>query len=791
MNQDFQYDNFDNNDGPKESLIAKILKNKDMCIAIGAGLFILIAAIVIIVFLASQPCDMHIDNNYDGICDKCDTDLAVHVPEEHQHEWVTATCEAPKTCKTCRETEGAELGHTWVDASCTVARKCSRCLMTVGEPLGHEFTEATCTTLKQCKRCSVVDSDPNYGHNWVRPHCESPNVCTKCNATQGEPLQHYFIGGVCIVCDMPDPSYEAPHLHQYDNDCDVDCNTCGENRVVEHAWGEWIVTKEATEAEAGEKARACEECSAVERETIPMITPVDPAIQEILNMLSEFSLPSNYKVHNIVLSGILADTGLITFKEKIVDGDNSVTIYETDNGLEYEYIIIEEKEDGIFIQYVIDYDGEIYEVRESTLIIDSSDGNSTLPPPTSTDIYYDEARGVYVVDPEYFLGMIYTSGLFESGNDDSLLLLFFFAAMLENSEITITPPSLFNPNVTINFTDVDSNEILMTLKSSLTLRGDVKMDFALGDNDITGTLIYSTDSNDNSHVSLTITVADGSGESSSGKLELDITANQNPIIITDAMQEAINEYSNSNNNNIGMLVEEKYGDGIKCSPSCGTDSICIYDNELGGYVTFTVFGSGYCYVKDFGESYDKTKACLGYFDNNNNFVITKHCLAETLEEAIQEKYSDIYACDDDCGSTIVVYDAEFDVYVVFEEDFWNEGYYELETFFDMFKDSPDVDDCIGLIDMTNKTITITEHSEFRAYYNSLYAMDFTVSGVTDDCYLVARYKDTNVYILFNDYGNDGLYNVMGTATYHDDYLYACTVEVDVDNATLTILKHKH
>ena len=66
--------------------------------------------------------------------------------EEHVHEWVEATCTAPKTCKTCGETEGEALGHDWKEAPKT----CTRCGATEGEKLPTEKPK------KNCKKTSLI-----------------------------------------------------------------------------------------------------------------------------------------------------------------------------------------------------------------------------------------------------------------------------------------------------------------------------------------------------------------------------------------------------------------------------------------------------------------------------------------------------------------------------------------------------------------------------------------------------------------------------------------------------------
>lgn len=58
-----------------------------------------------------------------------------------RHDWDEATCENPKTCSKCDETEGEALGHFWVDATCEEPEYCSRCGAVQGEALGHVMTE--------------------------------------------------------------------------------------------------------------------------------------------------------------------------------------------------------------------------------------------------------------------------------------------------------------------------------------------------------------------------------------------------------------------------------------------------------------------------------------------------------------------------------------------------------------------------------------------------------------------------------------------------------------------------
>ena len=49
----------------------------------------------------------------------------------------------------------------------------------------------------------------------------------------------------------------TPCVHSYDNECDEDCNVCGEIRMAPHNFGEWQIISEANCSHTGEKQRVC------------------------------------------------------------------------------------------------------------------------------------------------------------------------------------------------------------------------------------------------------------------------------------------------------------------------------------------------------------------------------------------------------------------------------------------------------------------------------------------------------------------------------------------------------
>lgn len=78
----------------------------------------------------------------------------------HLHEYLAATCTAPKTCASCGETTGSALGHNWKAATCTSPKVCTRCNTSSGSVAEHQYSNGIC---KKCGSVSesVADGDPD------------------------------------------------------------------------------------------------------------------------------------------------------------------------------------------------------------------------------------------------------------------------------------------------------------------------------------------------------------------------------------------------------------------------------------------------------------------------------------------------------------------------------------------------------------------------------------------------------------------------------------------------------
>ena len=164
------------------------------------------------------------------------------------HDWVDATCTAPKTCSRCDAIEGNALGHDFAKvwssdadghwhacsrcdakdgeaahtpgaaATETTPQKCTECDYIITPALGHTHhmtpvaaKPATCTAdgNKAYYTCScgmwfedaagsteITDHDSvvigHLGHDFAPATCTTPKTCSRCGATEGNALGHDF-----------------------------------------------------------------------------------------------------------------------------------------------------------------------------------------------------------------------------------------------------------------------------------------------------------------------------------------------------------------------------------------------------------------------------------------------------------------------------------------------------------------------------------------------------------------------------------------------------------------------
>ena len=164
-------------------------------------------------------CDHTYDNSCDEICNLCG------VTREVTHTWDSGTVTTGSTCskegvKTFKCTGcGKTRTETMEKASHDYSGKVTK------EPTCAEEGENTYT----CSACgdSYTEAVETLPHNYEVTGY-APATCL----ARGE------MTFTCVDCGWSYDDYIEQRDHSYDNDCDTDCNTCGETRSTEHEYGE-------------------------------------------------------------------------------------------------------------------------------------------------------------------------------------------------------------------------------------------------------------------------------------------------------------------------------------------------------------------------------------------------------------------------------------------------------------------------------------------------------------------------------------------------------------------------
>ena len=200
---------------------------------------------------------------------------------EHVHDWMEATCEAPKTCA-CGATEGEKLPHTWTEATCSSPKVCTFCNATEGTALNHNWVSADCETPATCSLCGTTSGEAQ-GHLWISASCDSAKHCANCNTVEGEPLEHVWVEATCLtpktctLCQVTEgpalghtdetvPGYPASCTENGLSDGSV-CTVCGVTTLSQqiipatgHTASDWIVDLEPNCTELGSQHKECTVC---------------------------------------------------------------------------------------------------------------------------------------------------------------------------------------------------------------------------------------------------------------------------------------------------------------------------------------------------------------------------------------------------------------------------------------------------------------------------------------------------------------------------------------------------
>ena len=100
--------------------------------------------------------------------------------------------------------------------------------------------------------------------------------------------------------------------HEYDDDCDDECNLCGEKRTPMHYFGEWTVVKEATNDEEGLKERECSLCHVKQQAILQKTAVPEPQKGKILSK----SDIAGIVVGSVAAGGLVAFIGATLIKKR-------------------------------------------------------------------------------------------------------------------------------------------------------------------------------------------------------------------------------------------------------------------------------------------------------------------------------------------------------------------------------------------------------------------------------------------------------------------------------------------
>ena len=185
-----------------------------------------------------------------------------------------------------------------------------------------EGTPATCTEPglsdgSYCADCGLVlqeqKTTPALGHDWdngtitSQPTCTVDGVrtfrCTRCGETRTETIP---ATGHTVITDPAKPATCTESGLTAGSHCDV-CGTVIEKQEeiapLGHDWGEWEVTKEATEEEAGEETRTCKRCEEAETREIAKLDCPSEKFEDV-DQSRWYHSAVDYALVNNLFSGV-------------------------------------------------------------------------------------------------------------------------------------------------------------------------------------------------------------------------------------------------------------------------------------------------------------------------------------------------------------------------------------------------------------------------------------------------------------------------------------------------------
>lgn len=257
-----------------------------------------------------------VTHSYDNNCDiECNVCNSIRTIDHVYGNWIIEkrpTCveegSKHKVCTIC--------GHIVIENE--VATGVHNYDIKITEPTCTErgYTTYTC----YCGDSYIGDYVEDLGHNYdfviTEPTCINQGYTTYtcyCGASYTDnftdSLGHIFDNNCDNDCNHCGERRVASE-HIYDTTCDTDCNECSAIRVIEHTFSEYIYNNDATEDADGTKTRICTICGYSETVTAEG-TKLEKILIDTSTMFTDVSPSAWYKqyIDYSVTYGILSGAG--------------------------------------------------------------------------------------------------------------------------------------------------------------------------------------------------------------------------------------------------------------------------------------------------------------------------------------------------------------------------------------------------------------------------------------------------------------------------------------------------
>lgn len=503
----------------------------------------------------------------------------------------------------------------------------------------------------------------------------------------------------------------------------------------------------------------------------------------------------NLKIENIYVGA----EGMLGFEdpniETIYITDNVThTVYRSEDVYTQDYIPTDEYSFvGEYGSYTIQYDGFTYRYDFSPAEeVDREGINIAIPEIFAEQMWYNPTEQCFMIDSVAIVDIL--RYYVESGSEeDSLIDLSAIEPLLDslyidcyfnlNEDMTdisylkilaISAPEdgLSSEVFSLRFGNKDGN---VSFKMSLNYLMTATVNFAVTKtSDTTSTVefiaLFGSTANVIDQLSLTMSA--------------DITTAEDPYIhISGFLKEKVEIAENLIKSS--ERIESTYFGRYKVNNKVDCDDVYVYDDKIKAYIVFSNYDQdGYAYV-GYNPYYDSTMGCLGTLNLNTSIItITTHTASETLEAALQEKYSGAYTSEFTCG-TLYVYDEDYEAYVLFDkqdgQDFYTYDRFMLDAVYGFC--------CHAMIDFETNTITVVNHSALEKTVEELQDMVFDVYNLEKGaCAQIIVYDNTSgYYLLFSIDGGKARYS--GYSSY--EFVNACLGDINVGSRTITITEHPH